>query len=157
MRNIIIASAAVMLIGMSAAAAQAGHPNFHRVYEKSNEAYQQAQELFTLTAQIPTSYGQLRQQIRIASYIAQSRTRQVFQIAESIEQGTYEGSEWRENMLQKARYAKKFADKCEELARQIKRQADRDDDDATEDLARQLRRQADRVEDRMRCVVHELD
>ncbi|NQT36990.1 MAG: hypothetical protein HQ581_05850, partial [Planctomycetes bacterium] len=126
-------------------------PNYNRVHEMSAEAMSMARQMHLLSTRIPPTYGSLRTSIISWSDRTHTAALSARRDSESVVvNGTSPTPDLHQRILEASTQGERYAEQAEDDAGDLKRQADKRNDDRTEDLARALRELADDAGDKLR-------
>jgi hypothetical protein len=138
--------------------AQAGHsqPDYQQVEKLAFQATKIAEATFREISNIPDAYRTDRLLIRPSAQMAGEISFFLKRAAKRQQKNPPNAEEIRGNMLRGARAGERHADAAEDLARSLRRRADRADDAAVKEIAERIRRRADGIEELLERIQREL-
>ncbi len=144
------------LFAVFATSCVADEVNWQRVGQAVSRSDNYANALRQASSQIPPQYASIRSQMMLEAQRLQTFVTTVKQNVQVVQQNpnNSQSLNW---AIQYAREASRSAERIESLARELRRAADRADDNQWEQNAREIKRAADVVDDDMSRVRRELD
>lgn len=152
-----IPMATVLLLSV-AQLAHAGHsePDYQQVKELASQAVKLAEATSMAVRNIPDAFRTDRLLIGHSVQAAGEMSFSLRQAAKRQQKNPPDAEAIRKNMLIGARFGEREADAAEDLARSLRRRADRADNDSVKQIAEQIRHNADAMEELLERIRRKL-